>query len=304
MVGVRSAKRRWLILAAAVLAVSAVSAVLLAVRGAGAQEAVVQPAVRPPSAADLDVLHEAQQLLVRDCMAGQGFRYWPTARLPHAALRYFPYVVDDLAWAKGHGYGRDIKAALDRQDKVDPNTLYYGHLPADRKMAAAAALNGSSLSGLSVISPLGGEMSHSSSGCETKSWQQLYGNAGDWFQSSTVVLDLDTVRISQVHSSAAFQAAVRPWSECMRRAGYVAADPDALESARAADNGLAAAARDVKAATAEASCALSSRLSRMATRLDQQYGQQLFRQYRGSYELTWRLQVTALPAARRLVAAD
>jgi hypothetical protein len=302
MLSVRALATRkiWLALAAAVLAASAV---FLVVRVAGAQESVVEPAVGQPSSAVLDVLHQAQQYLLRNCMAAHGFRYSPTPRLPHAALPSFPYVVDDLAWAKLHGYGRDIKAVLDRQDRADPNTLYYQQLPADKRMTAAATLNGSTLRGLSVTSPLGGEMSHSSDGCETKSWQQLYGNADDWFRSSTVVLNLDTVRISQVHGSAAFQTAVQPWSQCMRRTGYVVADPGTFESLREADNGPAAAATDVKAATAEASCALSSGLAKTATRLDRQYGQQLLRQYRGAYELTWRLQVSALPMARRLVAA-
>src|SRR4051812_27759853 len=101
-------------------------------RGTAGQDG---PAVRRPTSAEVETLHRAEQLLVRDCMKRQGFRYWPTPLRPSPDFRDFPYVVDDVAWAKAHGYGRDIEKRLDKETESSPRALYYRSLSESRKQA-------------------------------------------------------------------------------------------------------------------------------------------------------------------------
>lgn len=282
---------------AAVVAMVVVATGIFLLRSAAADP----PAPNGPlPAADLDLLHHAQQVLLRDCMASQGFRYWPMAREPYAALRDFPYVVDDLAWAKSQGYGRQLRAALDRQDRTEPNSHYYRALPPERRQAAARAINGSTFSGFSVRNPLGGVLSHSWDGCDAESWRQLYGNAEQWYQSSTVVRNLGPLRIGEVRESTEFRTALGPWSACMRRAGFAVADPAQLRDQRAADNGGTAPAADVRAATAEATCALSSGLAATARKLDLESARRLNREHAADYQTMWRLQAHALAIAKSM----
>ena len=62
---------------------------------------------RAVTAAETALLDRAEERLVSRCMAEAGFTYReePQPGPRGAADREFPYVVDDVAWAKTYGYG-------------------------------------------------------------------------------------------------------------------------------------------------------------------------------------------------------
>src|SRR5688572_2494362 len=76
---------------------------------------------RPLTEPELDLLHQAEQLLTRDCMRDAGFDYWPMPRRPATEYRDFPYAIDDLAWATRHGYGTDLRRKLELAGRSNPN---------------------------------------------------------------------------------------------------------------------------------------------------------------------------------------
>lgn len=62
-------------------------------------------------------------------MRAEGFSYWPVPRVPHPDLRDFPYGVDDVDWARGHGFGRRIEQQLDEEAAASPRARYQSGLP-------------------------------------------------------------------------------------------------------------------------------------------------------------------------------
>ncbi|ELP69722.1 hypothetical protein STRTUCAR8_09058 [Streptomyces turgidiscabies Car8] len=57
-----------------------------------------------------ETLALAEQLLIKECMEKQGHEYWVEPLRPDDVSTRFPYVVDDPAWARAHGYGTDCGA--------------------------------------------------------------------------------------------------------------------------------------------------------------------------------------------------
>src|SRR5262245_10360446 len=249
-----------------------------------------------------EVLHAAEQLLVRDCMSGQGFQYWPEPYDPAAELKRFPYVVDDVSWARAHGYGRDIRQRLDDAAASNPNQAYFAGLSDQQKVGARVALNGDQAhSWLEAKPPMGGTLRHSDNGCTVEAWQRLYGDAAAWFRASSVVTNLDGMQVGRVIRDARYQAKVKSWRRCMKTRGVTADNPGELRNTRLSYRGSDAQERDRHAAVNEAECAHMSGLAKTAHHLDEWYSAALRRQYRSDYEAVERLQEAALPTARDLV---
>ncbi|MER6450654.1 hypothetical protein [Streptomyces venezuelae] len=292
-------RRRWpaVVTAAcgAVLAVAAWTA--LPADGAGQRA----PA-RALEAAELDVLHTAGELLVQDCVRAQGFSYWPVPRLPHPDWRDFPYGVDDVDWARGHGFGRRIERQLDEEAASGPAARYRSGLSAERLEALGVALMGPDAKGLSVGNPGGGTLSHSDRGCIAASWRQLYGDARLWYGASETVKQLGAVRTGRVDQDPAFRTALAGWSECVGRRGFPAAHPVRQRDEQLAQTGPAAEAQDVPTATAQAECARSTGLADTAQNLHRRYSDMIRAEYRAAFDAMRRMQVAALPTARDVVA--
>lgn len=260
-----------------------------------------QADVRRPTTAELETLHRAEQLLIRTCMKQQGFLYWPVPRLPAPDFRDFPYVVDDIAWAKVHGYGRDIEQRLDQEEPASPRARYYRSLPPQRQQAMGIALNGPASTGLEARSPLGGTLNHSDQGCTVASWRRLYGDVQTWYRSSETVSNLFGMRTGRVTADPAYQASVAAWSRCMNKRGYIATDPQELRATQLGKHGPDAERQDVPTATAEAECARSTGLTTTAHTLDRRTADALRTQYRAAFDAMWRMQTAALPTARSVV---
>ncbi len=271
--------------------------------GAVAAGCAAPPATQPAAAVpDSQVLHDAEQVVLRDCMAKAGFEYRITPPPSVPDQREFPYVVDDVEWARKHGYGSDIQQQLDALRAEDPNQRYFRSLPADRRSAAAAAANGSRPGGLTAKDPDGLTVTHSDQGCRTEVFRELYGDPQTWFQTSTTVNGLKSVRMKRVMADSEFTAALVPWSACMHAAGYDYASPAELR-ARQPEQPLPV-ADEQRMAVAEATCAGQSGLAAIAKQLDAHYEAVVAQQYQAALDTQHRLQQAALPRARELLHQD
>ncbi|MGW6979306.1 hypothetical protein ACWGE1_07660 [Streptomyces sp. NPDC054932] len=262
-----------------------------------------QPApVRAVDSAELDLLQSAGELLVQDCMRAQGFSYWPVPRVPHPDLRDFPYGVDDVDWARSHGYGRGIERSLDEQAASGPARQYERGLSAEQRDALGVALLGPDSRGLEFASPLGGTLSHSDRGCVTESWRRLYGDVRAWYRASETANQLTAVRTGLVNQDPAFRKALTAWSGCVGGRGFPAAHPVRQREEQLERTGPEAEAQDVPMATAQAECARSTGLAVTAQDLHRRYSDKIRSENRAAFDAMRRMQVAALPTARDVVA--
>ncbi|TXS35326.1 hypothetical protein EAO77_37040 [Streptomyces sp. t39] len=260
-------------------------------------------AASPPSAGEAGLLHDAQQLLLRDCLRRHGFAYTVFPLDEESAAARFPYVVDDTDWARRHGYGGDLAERAARLAAEDPNRAYFASLPPDRRARALVVSNGPSPGGLSVRLPGGGELRRSDRGCVAEAERRLYGDHGAWFRASARVEALDRIRRSRVVADPAYAEPLRAWSLCMRRAGHPYATPAAARAAAAGPKRALPRDREIALALAEAACAESSGLGATARRLDARHGAALRDAYRADVGTRDRLRAKALIRARQILRA-
>jgi hypothetical protein len=104
------------------------------------------PRPSPVQARDLSPVGAAEQLLIRSCMQGYGFSYWPVPASQFAPVQSYPLVVTSIRWAWANGLsGFPVSSP-------DVNQRYYNHLPASRQSAYSNALVGEA-SGPAVQDP-------------------------------------------------------------------------------------------------------------------------------------------------------
>lgn len=247
---------------------------------------------------DRPTLDLAEQLLIRACMARHGFPLWLGAPPPEDEQRKFPYVVDDVDWARRHGFGGGIVAAAQARRRDDPNQRYFEDLPPARRAAALVALNGARPEGLEARLPSGGVVRRSAESCRSEAERELYGDLPAWYRAHRVVANLSIVRSGRVLADPAYAAALPAWARCMRRHGYPVDSPADLRRT-VADRGRDA---EVAAAVAEATCAAGG-LAATARKLDARYAAELAQLYRSDIETERRLELAAAPRARAIVTA-
>jgi hypothetical protein len=247
------------------------------------------------------MLHDATQMLVRDCMRRHGFLFYIVRPTQVRGYRFSPYVIDNVRWARHHGYGADIERQVALQRRSDHNARYFNSLPPRRKTAALAALNGPRPQGLEVTLP-GGQavVSKSDRSCTSDAERALYGDLEAWFRASTLTANLSVLRRSLVVVDPAFTAAVTAWRGCMRERGYAYSDPNQTRAEMTSHTRIDL-ARAVHVAVAEATCATATGFSTTAHRLDRRYGKAVRHQYRSVLSQARRLQLAALPQARSIV---
>ncbi|MBW1601410.1 hypothetical protein JJV70_04670 [Streptomyces sp. JJ66] len=300
-------KRPW----ATAVSVTAAALVLTGVGVAAhtAQDGTGAPgpsaAATEPTAEQTRLLDRAEQVLISECMTEHGFAYDVTEP-PDTQARSFPYVVDDIAWAREHGYGGAEERRLERVREADPNQRRLRSLPADRQEAARATLIGASPVGLSAKAPTGTTITASDQGCVASAQRALYGDLAAWFRVKVITMNLRPLRETQVREDARYTRAVERWAACMREAGRPYPTPDHTRRA-AADFAARLPAKEADAAAAslaaaEAACATSTGLARVAQDLDRSYREELRTEYRDELQLRWRFQNDALPRARRVTA--
>ncbi|MCG5447674.1 hypothetical protein [Micromonospora hortensis] len=253
----------------------------------------------PVTAEDRRLLVRAESLLTRDCMVRAGFQLWLGTSPPADELLSFPYVVDDIAWARKHGFGSDLVKAVDARRRTDPNQRYVSGLSPERREAFLAALNGARPEGLEARLPSGGVMRRSAEGCTSETQRRLYGDLAEWYRSSKVVTDLTYLRQRRVLADPAWTAALRPWARCLRQQGHTADTPERLRESV----GTRGRADEIAAAVAEARCAQNG-LAATTRTLDARHGDELTAAYHQDVAAKNRLEHGALPTARAVVAAE
>lgn len=258
----------------------------------------------PASAAERSLLYDAEQTLVQRCMKRHGYTLSKVPEHPVPEQRDFPYVVDDVAWARRHGYGSDLERQARALRNADPNRRYAQSLGAERRAAALDALHGRRRNALTVRLPSGAEVGRSDEGCTAEAERELYGDLTAWFRAEAVTQALSGLRRSQVTADPAYADAVRAWSACMRGRGLPHPTPEAARARFLDAPGEATPAEERRTAVAEAECAQSSGLSRTVARLRGHYGDELRAEHRSAFRERDRLRREALPRARAIVDAD
>ncbi|WP_216678324.1 hypothetical protein [Streptomyces sp. MNP-20] len=259
--------------------------------------------VRDLTAQEKSRLYRAEQLLLRACMRERGFEYRPVPQNPVPQAREFPYVLDDVAWARKHGYGSDIQRELARVREKDVNQRYFRSLPPDRRAQALRAANGRDANGVTAHAPDGTVLQRSTEGCQSHAEQVLYGDLAAWFQARVTLDSLPAMRHGQVKDDPAFGRAVEPWARCMRAGGHPYASPAQLREDALPGPGEPALAqrKEIRLAVAEARCAADSGLARTAHALDRTYTVRLHHRYRSSLNTARRLQRGALHRADEVI---
>jgi hypothetical protein len=257
--------------------------------------------LRSLTAAELALLHRAEEILTRDCMARHGFRVWVETGERPPEIPQFPFVVDDVRWARSHGYGTDIQQQVNKAKSADPNARYFASLPADRKAAAVVALNGERPEGLEVRLPDGRLVHRSDRGCTSEAMQKLYSDLPGWFRASRTVNVLPSIAYGRMVRDPLLKRDLSRWARCMQAMGLAYPSPEAL---RAALGQRAPRDREIRFAVAEATCANRTPLARTARQLNQRYMEQLEAEYRSEVAMLRRLQLDALPRARAITDGD
>ncbi|MFD9451866.1 hypothetical protein ACFWBC_02045 [Streptomyces sp. NPDC059985] len=259
---------------------------------------------REATAQEEDLLHTAEQLLLRDCMREAGFVYEPVPRQPVPEAKEFLYVVDDLDWAGRHGYGSDIERKHEQLRAEDVNQRYFQSLPQQRRAAAIGAANGPRPEGMTARTPDGLTITRSSEGCRSQAQRTLYPQLETWFRARVTMDSLPSLRGAKVLADGAFLDAARNWSTCMRAAGHDFKDPAAVRASLPPPERPLPRDQEVALAVAEAGCARTSGLAATAARLDRTYDAELRAQYRSDVETWLGLRTAALPRARSVIEAD
>lgn len=256
------------------------------------------------SAADREKLHNAEQLLIQQCMKRYGFKTWPTpahSSLPDMAD--FPYVITDEKWAHRHGYGSDIHESMLRLKQRDPNQRYFAKLSPERRAAALTALNGAKPVGLEVRMPTGGVLRRSDRSCVSEAESALYGDLRTWYRVKKVTESLSSLRTGNVLKDRRFREATRPWASCMREHGHPYATPEKARSAALLGAGeRGGRAEEVRTAIAEARCAAGTGLGETARRLDSQHKAALEKKYSSEFETRRAMEYEALTRAADITA--
>ncbi|WP_079131788.1 hypothetical protein [Streptomyces nanshensis] len=274
--------------------------------GCGAQRTSGDAGDRPReiTAAETALLASAQEELVGRCMERHGFRYWPAAPPTRDELREFPYAVDDLGWARRHGYGGDLQREASRYQRTGPNAQYTKGLSADRRRAYAVTRTGDGTRAVEVTAPNGVDIRQNRTGCLAQAQGRLYGDFREWFRLSTVVTNLPD-HSGKIRRTALYGNAVEAWSACMKEKGHTYGSPSGLQTAleKAADGATPREAHriEVRLATAEAACARSTPLSATVRTLEKHYAEADRAQYGADIDAHRRMQLSALQRARHLV---
>ncbi|MDO3686134.1 hypothetical protein [Micromonospora sp. C28ISP2-4] len=273
---------------------------------AGATAAPVPPAsAAPASGTPAEMRYAATQVLIRDCMQRRGFHYWPAPRQPVPELREFPYVLDDVSYARRYGYGGALERRLQEAMAADPNTRYVRELPQERGAAAVRAVNGDpgEPDALRATLPGGGTVRRSSHSCTSEAERQLYRDLPGWYRVTRITDNLAGLRVGRVLADPRYAGGVAEWRRCMRAAGHDVADPASARVSVPEPAAGAASAGEIRLAVTEATCAARTGFGRLARRLDAEHRRALDRRFHTEVAERLRLEAAALPRARAVLAA-
>ncbi|GGX04777.1 hypothetical protein [Streptomyces lomondensis] len=251
-------------------------------------------------------ISDAQQQLIGTCMRRQGFEFWEAERLSLEESRTLGYVLDDVGWARKHGYGSRIQAKEAAARASNPNLAYRRSLSEQRRQAYDEALDeGVDAPVIAAEIPGGGTVRKRMGGCVAEAEKKLYGDPRAWFRAEKAVGHLRSLYVPRVLADQRFSAAQNAWSRCMKRAGYVYRDPGAARQSavarahRAAEPEVFEAER--RLAVADATCARNTGLRPIGEERESHYVARLRDRYGEALDTHTRLQHQALDRAEKIV---
>ncbi|MFD7323747.1 hypothetical protein ACFV9D_22040 [Streptomyces sp. NPDC059875] len=280
-----------------------------ATTGCAAHEAVRPAEARPErelTQAEELRISDATEALIKQCMARAGFSYWTSPRLSLEESRTLGYVADDVDWARKHGYGSRILAKEERARHANPNHAYLTTLSQERRVAFDTALDGGrDAPVISADVPSGGKIQKRVGGCAAEAEKKLYGDLKAWFTADKTASNLRPLYVPNVLRDKQFTAALKAWSQCMKRAGHPFSDPPAVRQAalRQApgtrpDQAFAA---ERQLAVADATCARDTSLRAVGTEREAYYVNKLRAQYGDALDTSLRMRREALARAVKIV---
>lgn len=266
------------------------------------------PAGKQPALTNAEQLRidDAQQRLIKRCMARQGFTYTEAERLSADESRTPGYVSADVGWAQRHGYGSRITAKEDRARRHNPNLVYRDSLSPARQKAFDQAMDGGpDAKEVSAEVPGGRTYRKQVGGCTGESEQRLYGDPRTWFRAEKAADSLRSVYVPQVMRDKRFVTALTAWSRCMERAGHPYKDPGAARQA-VAQQALQTAPDKAfpderEVAVADATCARDTGLRDIGKERETYYLDRLRGRYDGALDTSRLIQHTAFTRASGIV---
>ncbi|MGV4888604.1 hypothetical protein ACSR0Z_18745 [Streptomyces viridosporus] len=301
-----------------VLGATVMGATLIAVVGmagcGAATSSEKRDAVRPEerlrelTAAEEVLVEKAEQLLVEECMEKAGFRFWVTEVESVESRKGSVFVLDDVDWAKEHGYGGRFRRDAEEARRNGPNGTYANSLTQEERARYRAVLDGTPSSGmLSVALPGGGTVRTPRDSCHARAKGRLYGDFKTWFRVEKIATNLTPLYVPALTADKRFTKALAAWSRCMDGRGRNYSDPfeirAELDLLTDGLSGAAAHAVEVGLAVDEAECAEESSLADTARALEDEYRAQKTRRYGEEIAAFQRMRLTALDRAEDVVGA-
>jgi hypothetical protein len=254
--------------------------------GGPAQEADARPSEgaggRPRTGlteAERTLLGEAEQRLIADCMRRKGFQYRIDHGAPRAQMPERRFGLDDVAWARRHGYAltrparsgdRDGKAAAENS----PQARYVASLPPQRRAEFERELNGTDPAAIVVPVPGRGRIFTSADGCQADARARLYGDLRKWTEAKATVVNLEYLTFDEVVADPRYTRALATWRTCMTSRGLPYPSSSEAIGAVAKENRNRPAEegwkREVTVAVADAECNRAAGLARTGTRLQRE----------------------------------
>ncbi|MFE9820975.1 hypothetical protein ACFYSH_02180 [Streptomyces sp. NPDC005791] len=273
----------------------------------GADTVAETSAPRPRELTDAERIRveRAEQVLVQECMAAEGFTYWVEPSPTVDELKGGGYVLTDVAWAKEHGYGSRLRKKAQDARRTDRNHAYADGLPAAERVRYATALEGSPSRGtLTAGLPGGGTVRMPRESCLTEAAERLYGDVETWFRAEKTAMNLTPLYVPALVADQRFVRALEAWSACMREKGHVYADPPEIREKSAAPGAGAdekeAYAAEVELAVAEATCADATPLGTTARALQTEYQDEKLQPYAEDIATYRRMSLDALGRAGKI----
>ncbi|MGV9251206.1 hypothetical protein [Streptomyces sp. NPDC003697] len=263
--------------------------------------------------AERKLLGEAEQQLIADCMRNHGFQYRLAPDMPGSELETPErrFGLDDVAWARGHGYGlaeaaasgdRDGKAAVEKS----PQALYITSLSPRRQADFDRALNGTDRAAIVVPAPGRGKIFTSADGCQADARRHLYGDLQKWTEAKAAVVNLEYYTYDDVVAEPRYTKALADWRTCMKSRGLAYPSSSEAIGAVAKENRSRTAEEarkhETTVAVADAECNREAGLARIGARLQREHVQKAARhEFAGQAGYYTRAVTTALGRARSVV---
>lgn len=253
---------------------------------------------RPVAATDDELLHQATERLIAQCMDRHGFEY--AEQSPSSSESTLPRVLDDVEWARENGYG-DLFGARG-VPAPDANSRILAAMTSEQQNAWNTTLMGTGHR-LVVNLPDRGRLSTSNNGCTAEAQRTLYGDLAGWYHARRAVDHLGSYVNDEVIANPEYRTGLASWVRCVRERGLVASNPTQLRQLVAPEStGGRAHPKEIAAAVAEAACGSSTGFAATSAALERTFRPKIERRFAPELDALKSFKHKALPRARQVLA--